>query len=201
MRRWRWATRSSPCTAPSEIDLQSAVRQCCPGTTDGVSVSYRAATSPEMQNAGQLADSRTLAPMFSEEGGRVRIQHGLHQELRFEDNTASRRAMVAFYQDQVQSPVIGGGGWVSQQDLASGDMLYDPVSQGFRVTGPGYTTGGFRAVFAQKVFRVHLGDAFLCERQGPGLRDSGFRSHGGRGCARPHPAQDRSHYGIARWQG
>jgi hypothetical protein len=89
--------------------------------------------------------------MFSEEGGRVRIERGFHQELRFEDNTATRRAMVAFYQDQVQNPIIGGGGLVSQQDLAAGDMLYDPVSQVFRVTGPGFTTGGFRAVLAKKV--------------------------------------------------
>src|ERR1700677_1051116 len=118
---------------------------------DGVSVAYRAATSPEMQNAGDLADGPTLAPMFTEQGGKVRIEHGLHQELRFEDNTASRRAMVAFYQDEVRSPVIGGGGSVSQQDLAGGDMLYDPVAQGFRVTGPGYTTGGLRAVLAQKI--------------------------------------------------
>jgi carboxypeptidase family protein len=118
---------------------------------DGVSVSYRAATSPELQNAGEVADSNTLAPMFSQEGGRVRIEHGLHQELRFEDNTASRRALVAFYQDEVHSPVIGGAGWVSQQDLAVGNVLYDPVSQGFRVTGPGYTTGGISAVLRQKI--------------------------------------------------
>jgi hypothetical protein len=119
--------------------------------SDGAVVSYRLATSPELQNAGDLADSTTLAPMFSEDNGRVRIQHGLHQELRLEDNKASRRAMLAFYQDQVSSPVIGGGGSVEQQDLASGNILYDPVSQVFRVTGPGYTTGGFRAVIAQKV--------------------------------------------------
>jgi len=119
--------------------------------SDGAVVSYRLATSPEMQDAGQLADNRTLAPMFSEEGGRVRIEHGLHQELRLEDNTASRRAMLAFYQDEVDSPVIGGGGSVEQQDLALGEILYDPVSQVFRVTGPGYTSGGFRAVLAQKV--------------------------------------------------
>jgi hypothetical protein len=119
--------------------------------SDGAVVSYRLATSPELQNAGELADSSTLAPIFSEENGKVRIEHGLHQELRFEDNTASRRAMVAFYQDQVTSPVIGGGGSVEQQDLASGNMLFDPVSQVFRVTGPGYTSGGLRAVFAQKV--------------------------------------------------
>jgi hypothetical protein len=118
---------------------------------EGVGVSYHVATSPQLQNAGEVADSGTLAPMFSEAGGRVRIQHGLHQELRLEDNTNSRRAMVAFYEDEVQSPVIGGGGWVSPQDLAAGDILYDPVAQGFRVTGPGYTTGGISAVVAQKV--------------------------------------------------
>ncbi len=119
--------------------------------SDGAVISYRLATSPEMQDAGQLAEDRTLAPMFSEEGGKLRIQHGLHQEIRLEDNTATRRAMVAVYQDQVDSPVIGGGGSVEQQDLAFGNILYDPVSQVFHVTGPGYTSGGFRAVYAQKV--------------------------------------------------
>jgi len=118
---------------------------------DGVRVSYRAATSPELQNAADVADNVTLAPMFSEEGGRLRIEHGLHQELRFEDNTDTRRAMVALYQDELQTPVINGGGSVSQQDLAAGDVLFDPVAQGFRVTGPGYTTGGMRAVVAQRV--------------------------------------------------
>lgn len=118
---------------------------------DRVSFSYRAATSPELQDAGEVADSGTLTPMFSEEGGRVRIERGLHQELRFEDNTNTRRAMVALYQDDVQNPAIGGAGWVSQDDLAAGNILYDPVTQSFRVTGPGYTTGGIRGVLQQKV--------------------------------------------------
>ncbi len=118
---------------------------------DKVRVSYRLATSPEMQSAGELADSATLAPMFTEQSGRVRVERGLHQELRLEGETASRRALVAFYQDELQNPVIAGGGSVSQQDLAGGDVLYDPVAQGFRVTGHGYTTGGIRASLAQKV--------------------------------------------------
>jgi Carboxypeptidase regulatory-like domain len=118
---------------------------------DRMRVSYRVATSPEMQSAGELADSATLAPMFTEQSGQVRVERGLHQELRLEGETASRRALVGFYQDDVQNPVIAGGGDVSQQDLARGDMLYDPVAQGFRVTGHGYTTGGVRAVLAQKV--------------------------------------------------
>ena len=68
----------------------------------------------------------------------------------FEDNTASRRALVAFYQDEVQSPVIGGGGSVSSRISPEGTFVH-PVSQGFRVTGPGYTTGGVSAVLAQKI--------------------------------------------------
>jgi hypothetical protein len=118
---------------------------------DKVRVSYHLATSPEMQSAGDLADSATLAPMFTEQSGRVRVERGLHQELRLEGETASRRALVAFYQDELQNPVIAGGGSVSQQELAGGDVLYDPVAQGFRVTGHGYTTGGIRASLAQKV--------------------------------------------------
>jgi hypothetical protein len=119
--------------------------------SDGAVVSYRLATSPELQDANQLADSSTLGPAFSEENGKIRIEHGLHQELQFADNTPTRRAMVAVYEDQVSNPAIGGGGAVEQQELASGSMLFDPVSQVFRVTGPGYTSGGFRAVVAQKV--------------------------------------------------
>ena len=167
--------------------------------SDGISASYRLATSPEMQNAGELADSATLAPMFSEEGGRVRIERGLHQELRFEDNTATRRAMVAFYQDQVQNPIIGGGGWVSQQDLAAGDMLFDPVSQVFRVTGPGFTTGGFRAVLAQKIAGSTWATLSYADGKTLAFESSRFRSHGGRGSARPQPAQGGSRHGIAGW--
>jgi hypothetical protein len=117
----------------------------------GAGVSYRLATSPEMQNADEIADSRTFAPMFSEEGGRLRIQHGFHQEVRLEDETSSRRAMLAFYQDEIQNPIISGGGSLSQQDLATGNLLYDPVAQVMRFTGPGYATNGFRAVLEQKL--------------------------------------------------
>jgi hypothetical protein len=119
--------------------------------SDGKSVSYRLATSPQLQNSNELADDTTLAPVFAEVDGKVRLEHGLHQELRFEDNTQSRRAMVAFYEDELHSPVIDGGGSLPQSDLASGEVLYDPVSQVFRVAGPGYTSGGFRAEVAQKV--------------------------------------------------
>ena len=118
---------------------------------NGARVSYRLATSPELQNAGDLADRPTLVPMFSEANGKIRLQHGLHQEMRLEGESATRKALVAFYEDAVRNPIIGGTGAFTAQDLASGNTLFDPVTQTFRVTGPGYTTGGVRALLSQKV--------------------------------------------------
>ncbi len=117
----------------------------------GARVSYRLATSPELQSAGDLADAPTLAPMFAEVGGRVRLQHGLHQELRLEGESARRRAMVAFYADEVRNPIVAGSGDLAPQDLVGGNTLFDPVTQVFRMTGQGYSTGGFEAAFSQKV--------------------------------------------------
>ena len=118
---------------------------------NGARVSYRLATSPELQNPGDLADRPTLVPMFSEVGGRIRLERGLHQEIRLEGESATRKAMIAFYEDAVHNPIIAGTGALSSQDLSSGNTLFDPVTQTFRVTGPGFTTGGVRAVFSQKV--------------------------------------------------
>ncbi len=117
----------------------------------GARVSYRLATSPEMQAAGDLADAPTLAPAFTEVGGRIRLEHGLHQEIRLEGESQRRRAMVAVYTDDVQNPIIAGSGVLAPQDLASGNTLFDPVTQVFRVTGHGYSTGGFEAAFSQKM--------------------------------------------------
>ena len=139
--------------------------------SDGKEISYRLATSPEMQDAGQLADSNTLAPMFSEVGGKVRLEHGLHQEVRFEDNTESRRAMVALYEDSLHNPVVDGGGTFLQSDLTSGDVLYDPRFRCFPRGRPRFHQRRIpRCDFAEGRKHHHLGYGFFCERQGPGVR-------------------------------
>ena len=105
-----------------------------------------------MQNAGELADSATLAPMFSEEGGRVRIEHGLHQELRFEDNTSTASGDGGFLsrmRSRVRSSAEADG--YRSRILPRGTCCTIRFRKCFRVTGPGFTTGGFRAVVAQKI--------------------------------------------------
>ncbi len=117
----------------------------------GAAVSYTVSTSPELQNADQIADNDSLVPVFSEQNGALRFQHGLHQELRIEEDGATLRELVAVYQDRIENPIIGGGGSPSSQDFAGGNLLYDPPSQVLRAAGPRYTTVGFRAGLDRRV--------------------------------------------------
>jgi hypothetical protein len=117
----------------------------------GASVTYSVASSPQMQDAQQIADSDSLAPSFSEVGGALRVQHGLHQEVGVETDGTSHRALVAFYHDRIQNPIVGGGGALLPQDYAEANVLYDPLSQAIRAAGPGYSTAGVRLGIEHKV--------------------------------------------------
>lgn len=114
-------------------------------------ISYTVSTTPMVENASQIADRATFAPQFSEVDGSLRLQHGLHQELRVEAYQARLKALVDFYHDQVENPIVGGGGLLSAEDLAGGNMLFDPVSGTLRVSGPSYSSTGF-SVAAERRF-------------------------------------------------
>jgi hypothetical protein len=117
----------------------------------GASVAYSVATSPVVQSADTIADSATLTPQFSENSGTLRIQHGLHQEFRLEDDSSTLRALVAVYRDQIDNPVIAGGGYPFPADYADGNLLFDPLGQVLRVAGPDYSSSGFRAEVERKL--------------------------------------------------
>ncbi len=117
----------------------------------GASVTYNVASSPQLQDAEQIADTDTLAPSFSEVNGALRVERGLHQELRVENDDASLRVLAAFYHDRIQNPIVGGGGDLLQQDNAEGSVLYDPLSQVIRASGPGYSTAGVRLGVERRV--------------------------------------------------
>ena len=118
----------------------------------GASVTYSVATSPRAAECGsRLPIPIRLAPSFSEVNGALRVEHGLHQELRVEDDEASLRALAAFYHDRIQNPIVEGGGAPLQQDYAEGNVLYDPLSQVIRAAGPGYSTAGFRLGVERRV--------------------------------------------------
>jgi hypothetical protein len=111
----------------------------------GIRFSYNVATSPMVQSADAIADPLTLLPDYSLTDGVMRSERGLHQEIRIEDDEEALRALVAFYRDTIANPIIAGGGFPNQDDLASGSLLYDPVAQVTRVAGPAYSTAGLEA--------------------------------------------------------
>ncbi len=129
---------------PSEL-ISSSPFAAVSWHSGGANVSYDISTAPQLQTAEQIADADTMVPVFSEENGALRFQHGLHQELRIEDDGATLRELVAFYQDRIVNPIVGGGGTPSSEDFADGNLLYDPASQVIRTAGPQYSTAGFRA--------------------------------------------------------
>lgn len=111
--------------------------------SEGASLSYGVATSPQVQSADQIGDAGTLAPQYSEVNGILRIQRGTHQELRAEDDGTALRAMAAIYQDRIENPIVEGGGSPATAEFAGADLLYDPISGMIRASGPAYTTAGF----------------------------------------------------------
>lgn len=117
----------------------------------GTVVAYSIATSPALQGADQLADNDSLAPQYSESGGLLRIQSGLHQEFRVEQDGSSLRVMAALFRDQIDNPIVSGGGYPFSGEFADGNLLYDPLAEVLRATGPNYGGSGLRAETAKKI--------------------------------------------------
>lgn len=117
----------------------------------GATVSYRASTVPGMQSAETVADAETFTPLISESQGTLRFEHGLHQELSVEEQGASFHALFAVYSDQIEDPMVEGGGMPLAGDVGSGALLFDPVADLIRVTGPNYGSAGLRAEISERL--------------------------------------------------
>ncbi len=116
------------------------------------SASYRLATSPELQRADEVDVGRSTVPVISNANGALRVAHGLHQQLGVEHADSNIHMKLAVYTDELTSPVITGGGNVSEADLAEGQVLYDTASELLRVMGPNYSAEGFVGELQTRVF-------------------------------------------------
>ncbi len=105
-------------------------------------LSYALTTTPLLQNQSDLTNERSLAPSAVMHGRTVGIEHGLHQELKFEHASESSVASVAIYQDSIVNPIVDGAGHLEQADLLSGGYLFDPESGVARVSGSDYSARG-----------------------------------------------------------
>jgi hypothetical protein len=117
----------------------------------GARLSYRVATSPQVQAADEIGDSSTLAPSFYEAGGALRIEQGTHQELRAEAASPDVHALLAIYEDRMSHPIVEGGGSPGPAEFAGGNLLYDPAAQLIRAGAPAYSTAGFTTALEGKL--------------------------------------------------
>jgi hypothetical protein len=128
-----------------------ALRRC--------SASYRLATSPAMQNAGELADSPRLRPCSLKKAAGCASSTVSIRSCGLK--TIPRRAGRWWLSIRIRCRIRSSAEAVGiAAGSCRGDMLYDPVSQVFRVTGP-VTPPADSGLCSRKNHRVHLGNAFL----------------------------------------
>ena len=105
-------------------------------------VTYRVATAPGVQQAEMLDRTSTLSPEIAEHNGKMLMEHGLHQELSFEQSSGTLRMEATVFHDRVVNPLINGGGEISAADWKSGDLLYDSATGAIEVAGQNYSGTG-----------------------------------------------------------
>lgn len=104
--------------------------------------SYTMSTTPRVEDSAHIADAVSYASLAGEQNGVLRVEHGLHQELKLEHAGPSVSASVAFYDDRVEDPVIDAMGSLANADFATGDYLFDPDADIARAMGPEYSSRG-----------------------------------------------------------
>ncbi len=120
----------------------------------GSEVSYRLATSSDLQELADMGSSGDV-PAMAMQNGALQLTRALHQEFSIQRKVAGLQLEAAYFYDHLVDPVLNGYGDVSAAEFASGDVLLDPVTGAFRSAGPNYAGGGFR-VFATRQLRGNV---------------------------------------------
>lgn len=115
---------------------------------DGNQISYRLATSRQMQGLEDIASAGDV-PALAMQSGHLRVTHCLHQEISLQRKLGGMQLEAAYFYDHLVDPVLNGYGDVNAAEFAAGDVLLDPATGAFRSAGPNYSGGGFR-VFARR---------------------------------------------------
>jgi hypothetical protein len=138
-------------------------------------VGYRVSTAPGIQTVEDLDREATVEPKLGERNGKLTLEQGIHQELVAGKNEGNTHVKVAVWNEQVENPVVAGGGNISAADWAGGNLLYDETSDLVRATGQSYTGDGMLTEVEQRVngstwisFELALGDTLAMADAAPG---------------------------------
>jgi hypothetical protein len=109
---------------------------------------YSLATDRRVQTGEGIADEGTLLPRAAVTDGRLALERGLHQELRWtrdlgSGSTSDSTLTLAVFDDSWRNSILNGGGTVLPADSATGQLLLDPAGGVLRAAGRSYAGVGF----------------------------------------------------------
>jgi hypothetical protein len=120
-------------------------------------IRYRMATAVPAAQDTDDTEAQAWMPALSMRDGRLAMEHGLHQEIGWERNTANAGMAVLVFADNIDNPVMQAmnrpapGKPVAASE--TGAVLYDPESGMLRAAGPGFSSAGMVATVERNLPR------------------------------------------------
>lgn len=114
---------------------------------------YRMATMADGLRSG---NSEAAVPRFSSRDGALALEHGLHQEIRWQRRTNESGLAVAFYADHLVNPVLEASGRFQNDQPSTAGALIDPASSMMRAAGDGFSSAGIEASAEQHLPGANL---------------------------------------------
>ncbi len=119
------------------------------------SAHYRMATMVQDPTANDETEAAAWLPEFSERGGDLVIERGLHQEIGWERQTSGSSVSVLVYSDRIDDPILQAmtrfGAGDSAPAPTAGAALLDPASGLLRAVGPRLRTAGVQAAVERRL--------------------------------------------------
>jgi hypothetical protein len=161
-------------------------------------IHYRVDTTRPAAQDSDDTDVQTWLPALSTRGGKLVMEHGLHQEIGWARRTSSSNVAVLVYSDHIDNPVMEAMSRFAARASAADatQLLFDPASGLVRVAGPSFSTAGVEATLERRLTRKS--ELRASYANGDALRLTASTQQPGGGMtqllasARPHHAQTYS---------
>ncbi len=150
----------------------------------GVAVEYRVASAVTATEADALErEAGEDAPALVASGGRLRMEGGLHQEVRVTRRTGKWTGEIGLFDDELRHPMVQGFVRGDEASIDSNDVLLDPETGIIAVSGRGYSHGGVMALLHDQLspdtwltLRFAMGEAVTAPPFGAGLAAFGAKN-------------------------
>jgi len=115
-------------------------------------VRYRLATSMPASSDMDETEAQAWLPAVSIRDGQLALEHGLHQEIGWERETANSGVSLVVYADRSDNALMEAAIRPSVRgDFTSSQLLIDPASGLVRTAGPGFSSAGVMATVERRL--------------------------------------------------